>query len=147
MDQRISTTYAQLLYESEKEYILDGIEEEQVLNALNIEYELGDFNFEDKIEQDTHCFIIEFKDIVDERKSFEETMNKKVYLILALMDNVKEVDYSYLYMSEGMKILVTVYTTKEQATYILGKDIKSYGESEEAVKELLIILYGNEDWY
>ena len=64
-------------------------------------------------------------------------MYKRQELILALLADAQEVQWTYTLRSNGSNEEVTVYLNEQQATDLLKNSVKQYGESAEMVQALL----------
>lgn len=131
------SSYAQQLFESKNPYIGDASANGEILSLLNISEEMGSYSVELKADEAPYLIKLNFKDYVNDRDNFDLKILDKAFLILALIDNLDEVQFSYPHIKNGEETLITVYVTKQQATDILKKDIKSYAKSEEGLQELL----------
>ena len=131
------SSYAQQLFESKNAYIGDASANGKVLNLLNIAEELGSYSVELKTDEMPYWIKLNFESHVSDRDTFDLKILDKAFLILALIANANEVQCSYPYTEDGKDTLITVYVTQKQATDTLGKDIKSFAESEEGIQELM----------
>lgn len=131
------SSYAQQLFENKNAYIGDASANGKVLNLLNIAEELGSYSVELKTDETPYWIKLNFESHVSDRDTFDLKILDKAFLILALIDNANEVQCSYPSTEDGEDTLITVYVTQKQATDTLGKDIKSFAESEESIQELL----------
>ena len=129
--------YAQQLFESKNPYIGNASANGKVLNLLNITEELGGYSVELKTDEVPYWIKLNFENYGSDRDTFDLKMLNKAFVILALIDNANEVQWSYPSREDGEDTLITVYVTQKQATDTLGKDIKSFAQSEEGIQELL----------
>jgi hypothetical protein len=131
------SSYAQQLFLNKNIYVGDASANQKILNLLNITEEFGNYSVELKTDQKPYWIKLNFEDYVSDRDQFDAQMIDKAYLILALINNVEEVQCSYPYIDNAQEVLITLYITQKQATDALGKDIKSFAESEELIQQLL----------
>lgn len=76
----------------------------------------------------------------EEKPTLGEEFQDKAFLILALIQNANEVQWSYSDNEDGEDVLITWYVNEKDATIILNKDIKLFGETAESLQELLDVL-------
>lgn len=131
------SSYAQQLFESKNPYIGDASANGEIFNLLNISEEMGNYSVELKTDDFPYLIKLNFKDDINDKDDFDLKILDKAFLMLALIDNADEVQFSYPHIKDGEETLITVYVTKQQATGILKKDIKSYAKSAEGFQELL----------
>ena len=81
-----------------------------------------------------------FTNEVIDTVALDRAMNENAMLLLALIDNVSEIQWQYTYLDQvaGGSGIFTGSRTIEDATAALNAtDIKSYGQSADKVQELL----------
>lgn len=79
----------------------------------------------------------ERSEVYEEKTTISEEFQDKAFLLLVLIQNANEVQWSYPDNEGGEEVLITRYVNEKDATTILNKDIKSFGETAESLQELL----------
>lgn len=125
--------YAQQLVEAKNLYIGDNSADIKILELLNIQKEFGNYHIELETDQEPYIIKLNF----EEKPTISEEFQDKAFLILALIQNANEVQWSYPDNEDGEEVLITWYMNEKDATTILNKDIKSFGETAESLQELL----------
>lgn len=130
-------SYVSELFQNKNEYVGDVSANGKILELLKIRETLGDYTIELKTDEVPYSIKLNFIEPVSNKEYFEKEFRGKAYLILALIDNVDEVQciYSDTENTDGKVTEITV--TRQQATDALGRDIKSYAQSETDIEELL----------
>ena len=125
--------YAQQLFEAKNPYIGDNSADIKILELLNIQKEFGNYHIELEADQEPNIIKLNF----EEKPILSEEFQDKSFLILALIKNANEVQWSYPDNEDGEEVLITWYMNEKDATTILNKDIKSFDENAESLQELL----------
>ena len=125
--------YAQQLVEARNPYIGDNSADIKLLELLNIQKEFGNYHIELETDQEPYIIKLNF----EEKPTISEKFQDKAFLILSLIQNANEVQWSYPDHEDGEEVLITWYVNEKDATTILNKDIKSFGETAESLQELL----------
>lgn len=128
------------IYAKKNPYIGDMSKNNALANAIGIREDLGGYTNELQTKAEPYGWTFSFQTILEEsnEKIFDEKMRGYAYVLLATVDNVGEITWSYMVKTkEGIKWQAVTLTAFE-ADGILGEDIKSFGKSEERVEELLV---------
>lgn len=128
------------IYAKKHPYIGDMSKNKALANAIGIREDLGGYVNELQTTTEPYEWTFHFQTILEEsnKKIFNEKMQGYAYVLLATVDNVGEINWSYMVKTkEGIKQQAVTLTALE-ADGILGEDIKSFGKSEERVEELLV---------
>jgi beta-lactamase regulating signal transducer with metallopeptidase domain len=135
---------AHQLFEGRNPYIGDAPADGMLLKTLGSWENFGDYSLELETKKTPYVLRIVFTDKVIDRDQFDLRMFHNAAILLALIGNADEIQWSYPYTTDGQRTQIIVYYNRENLEQIGIKDIKSYGESEEAVQELMDFL---EDFY
>jgi len=134
------TDYAKQLYELRNPYIGDAPADGALLKELGIQEKFGDYTLELETSKTPYILRIMFTDLVTDRDAFDVKMTGCATILLALIDNADEIQWSYPYMVDGQKDQITVYWNEQNTRAMNIEDIKAYSESAEKVQELLNLL-------
>lgn len=138
------TPLAYALYESKNPYIGDVSANQQLLTLLDISDKFGVYQIELETDKAPYVLKLSFQDKVDNRELLDLDLQDQAYLLLALIQNLEEVQWYYTTEEEGEAVGITHYVTEKQATEILHVDIKKFSDSPERVQALLDRLEINE---
>jgi len=128
------------IYAKTHPYIGDMSKNSALANVIGIGEELGGYTNELQTMAEPYGWTFSFQTILEgsNENIFNEKMRGYAYVLLATVDNVGEITWSYmLETKDGIKQQVVTLTALE-ADGILGEDIKSFGKSQERVEELLV---------
>ncbi|MEG1683420.1 MAG: M56 family metallopeptidase, partial [Oscillospiraceae bacterium] len=132
-----ATSAARTLYELRTPYIGDTSGDSALLEALGVG-ELGDYSFELETAAPPYILRVNFKDKPKDADALDRTMTRNACLLLALIGNAEEIQWSYPAVAEdGAETLLTVYFPAEQASEMVGGDVKLLGKSPVGVGQLL----------
>lgn len=135
----IVSIHAAQIYKEKHAYIGDMSKNNALANAIGIKENLGSYTSELQTTTEPYGWTFYFQSILEEsnEKIFNEKMRGYAYVLLATIDNVDEITWSYMLKTkEGIKQQAVTLNLLE-ASGILEEDIKSFGESEEGVEKLL----------
>lgn len=137
---KVISTYAADIFEKKHPYIGDMTKNSELANRIGIREELGAYKNELQTKEEPYVWTFSFQRILEESNEilFNEKMRAYAYVLLATVDNVSEIKWTYnIKTKQGMQQKAVNLTTIE-AERVLGEDIKSFGNKEERVEELLI---------
>lgn len=124
------------IYETKHAYIGDMSANGRTAGALQIG-KFGQFLNSLQTTEEPYGWTMEFSDSITNDIIFNERMTEYAYVILSLIDNLGEVSWKY---NNGSKVITKTVTT-EEATKVLGQDIKDYSKSISEFQRLLNQLY------
>ena len=133
---------AETLYENRNPYVGDASANGRLIGAIGEalpDSPVNSLGFHTELQTSTEPY--EFHFVLDERHAAEEVsrMTDTSVLMLALTDNLGEVQWVYQTGQEASEVLAA-WNIQEAGEYCGVEDIKAYGDSPEAVQELLDIL-------
>lgn len=135
---------AQELYDCRNPYVGDASADGKLLRALGISQSLGAYTIELETAQEPYVLRVIFSDTLpDGAAAFNRQMRKNAALLLALIDNVSEIQWQYRYvddLSGGGGSSMGSLTAEEAADALGVTDLKSYGQSADQVAALLELL-------
>lgn len=134
---------AKQLFDAQNPYIGDAPADGTLLKILGIQEKFGDYTLELETEKTPYILRIAFTDEISYQGLNDSRMFKNAALLLALIDNADEIQWSCPTVEHGRKNLITVYYNQQNLDLIGIMDIKSYGETAEKVQELIDILESN----
>ncbi len=144
-DSKEVTELARQLYAVKNPYIGNVSANGKILRSLDIN-KLGSATIELETLKKPYILRINFDNEVTNRDAFDLKMLRNASILLALIDNADEIQWSYPYRLEGKITRITVYWSEQNLKSMEIDHIKEYGISEEKVQELLYLLdnYDNE---
>lgn len=130
---------ANTLFKHKNPYVGDISSDGKILIDLRVAWVLGNFKNELQTKSEPYGYTLLFEDSVktEHQADFDDTMKKYAMCMLALIDNLSEVSWEYTVVDNKQENLVTKKITKEEASKLLGKNIKSYADSAAEVQALL----------
>lgn len=133
---------AEVLYENRNPYVGDASANGRLIGAIGEalpDSPVNSLGFHTELQTSTEPY--EFHFVLEERPAAEEVgrMTDTSVLMLALTDNLGEVQWLYQPGQEASELLAS-WNIQEAEGYCGVGDIKDYGDSPEAVQELLDIL-------
>lgn len=131
-----SKSYSTNLYQCRNPYIGDNSADSRLLMALNIPEEYGRHTMELETSEKPYILRINFEKEVTDRGTFDRKMCNYASLLLALIDNADEIQWSYPYVQQGETNRITVYWDAQNLKAMGIDDIKSYGKSAAKVQSL-----------
>lgn len=136
----VAPSYAQQLFEGRNPYIGDASADSSLLKDMAISEKLGSYTIELDTQKEPYVLRLIFSDEVTDVGTLNSTMNNNAMLLLALIDNVSEIQWKYTYVDKtagGSGEFTGALTKADAAAALNGKDIKSYGKSAAEVQSLL----------
>ena len=136
----IVSTYASQIYAKHHTYIGDVSKNDALAGTIGIASDLGAYTNELKTDQMPYKWQLDFETILEESNEnlFNEKMQSYAILLLASVDNLDEVEWSYR-LEQGEKIITKRQTlSTKEADQILDTHVKKYGQSEEGIEALLM---------
>lgn len=130
---------ARVLFDAKPESISDPAAVAQLLEKMNLRKNVADYRVTLQTQEEKKGMQITLeKTVTEENKdAFDSEMQKYAELILALIPDADEVQWTYTVKKAGASEEATVYLDAEQATERLNTDIKKFGESAGTVQALL----------
>lgn len=125
------------LYAKKTVYIGNHIEVGALLQALGIP-QLGSYTMELQTTQEPYELVLHFEGTEEEPEYFRQRMMENATVLLALIDNCGEVAWT-LPDADGMQEEFR-WTQQEAAEQLGCESIKAYGESPEALQELILLM-------
>ncbi|HHV12574.1 MAG TPA: DUF4825 domain-containing protein [Clostridiales bacterium] len=125
------------LYAAKNPYIGNPSANGKLLGILGIWEQLGNFTLELETSEKPYVLRMNFDHEVYDRDNFDNGMIRYATLLLALIGNADEIQWSYTYTEAGEPVLITVYWDSRNLKVLGIDDIKSYGESAPKVQELI----------
>ena len=137
------------VYANKHPYIGDASKNGALAAALGIGEEMGSFVNELQTDKEPYSWLFTFKKVLEgttDELVFNETMRGFACVLFACIDNLGEVKWSYMLQDQsepvdnpkkcGTDQKLETFTAKEASTF-LEQDVRTYGESEEKLQELL----------
>ncbi len=133
---------ANTLFKHKNPYVGDISSDGKILIDLRVAWVLGNFKNELQTKSEPYGYTLLFEDAVkkEHQADFDDTMKKYAMCMLALIDNLSEVSWKYTVVDNKQENMVINKITKEEASKILGKNIKSYTDSAAEVQALLFTI-------
>ena len=136
-DGTIVSQLANALYAARNLYVGDMPANGKLTQLLDMGTALGAFDNELHTDAQPYSWHLDFTDSVSDPARFEAKMKGYACVLLALIDNLDEVRWSYTAENGGSPSERSGAMTAEDGAQWLGADIKSFGDSPEAVQQLL----------
>ena len=149
---------AESLFAAKNPYVGDGSADGRLLRLLNITEDIGNYTIALKTDEEPYSLTLNFKEGWDAQQENDKNVQmwENAVLLLALIDNLSEVSWSYpceaiaelsdsafsteiivSYRKQDGKIYAAASVSAEKAGELLTKDIKTYGQSASNVHMLL----------
>lgn len=136
-DGTVISKMANELYGAKNPYIGDVSANGRLAGILDMGGEIGGFTSELQTVSEPYGWILHHKDSVRDSAVFESRMRDYGCVMLALIDNLGEIGWTYTVETEqGLAQRQTTLTAQEASEYV-GDSVKSFGQSPEKVQELL----------
>lgn len=126
---------ANMLFEKKNPYIGQMSANADLTMMLGIDTQFGEYENELFTEKRPYKWMFHFKYSADEQR-LNTRMTAYACILLAVVENADEIGWSYPVDSEGKERRYKTVTGK-QASKILGRDVKSFGESPESIQKML----------
>ncbi len=126
---------AQTLFAAKVESISDSAAVAKLLETIDLKKNVASYKVELQTKDTPKSMNIRFDKTVAEadKDKFDKEMQKYAEQILALVPDAQEVQWTYMLKKGGKSEEVTVFLNEQQAEDLLMKDVKSYGESPQAL--------------
>lgn len=130
------------LYKHKNPYVGNMSANGRILCDLKVGRVLGSFKTELQTKKEPYGYTLLFENPVkaENKDDFDDTMKKYAFSMLALIENLSEVSWKYAVTENGKENPVVQTITKEEASMLLGSDIKSFSTSAAEVQNLLYII-------
>ena len=124
------------LYATRHDFIGDMPANGRTANALNLQAFLGDYTNELETASEPYGWKILLSEEIsnEELAQKEQDMEAFGYVIVGLIENLDHV--TFVYMNEGSEKTLTI--TAEEATALLGEDIKNCGRNIRSLDRLIV---------
>lgn len=141
LKKQLTSSYAMKLYQSRNRYIGDAPANGRILGLLGISYSMGDFTTMLKTDKEPYILRMRFSHQPDNKEEFNRAMENYADILLALIQNSGEIQWSYPESVNG-KLTEKIYRcTAQDASKSLDIDnIKDYGKSVTKVQKLLELI-------
>lgn len=128
------------IFAKKHSYVGDASKNGALTYAMGIGEELGSFTNELQTKKEPYGWTLQFQNLLEASNEtiFNEKMRGYAYVLLATVDNVDEISWSYMVRTEEGIQQNTVTLTVLEADGLLGEEVKAFGKSEERIEELLI---------
>lgn len=127
-----SPSYAESLFDSKNDYVGDAAGDTALLSQLGVDA-LGSYTLELQTDTAPYGLTVVFAKEPTDAAQFNEAMEKNGCVLLALIDNLDSV--SWTYPEDEARSTKTI--SREMAGEIAGGDIGSFGDSAKSVQALL----------
>ncbi len=135
-----SEEYASELYENAVSDINDTTAVVNLLDAMKFEDAAGEYSAVISEENGVQVLSLNMSEQIDrnDKETFDSNMEIYAQQMLALIPGADKVQWTYSVNSSDAREEKAVVSLDEQgASDILGKDVRSYGESVDSVQKLL----------
>ncbi|MDF2541036.1 MAG: anti-sigma factor [Herbinix sp.] len=139
-DGTVITKLANDLYHAKNKYIGDMASNGKIVSILGITNTLGNFKNSLQTSTEPYGWTLEFVQGTSNSVMFDERMKNYACVLIALIDNLGEVDWNYTVETEEAAIERSNNLTEKQCTDYVGVPIKEFSESPEKVQDLLDFL-------
>lgn len=139
-DGTVITKLANELYQAKHPYVGDMPANGRLAQLLRIGDTLGNYNNELQTSQEPYGWTFDFGDRVADPKVFEAKMKSYSSILMALIDNLYEVSWSYMVETDSGPTERRRKTTREECSDWLGTPLKNFSDSPERVQKLLDLL-------
>lgn len=139
-DGTVITKLANDLYQAKHPYVGDMPANSRIAQLLRIGDTLGNYSNELQTSREPYGWTFDFGDRLANSKVFEAKMKSNASILMALIDNLDEVSWSYRIETESGPTERKRKVTREECSEWLGAPLISFSESPESVQELLNIL-------
>ncbi|ROR29170.1 rod shape-determining protein MreC [Mobilisporobacter senegalensis] len=129
--------YINQLYAYRNPYIGNVSANGKILNILGVSERLGNFTIEMETSEKPYILRLNFQEEVTDIDTFDIEMSGYATLLLALIDNADEIQWSYPYTRDESMTRYTVYWNQQNLQVMGIDDIKSYGKSADKIRELM----------
>ncbi len=135
-DGTIVSKLANNLYAAKNPYVGDMPANGRLAMILGVAASLGNFDNELQTDQEPYGWTLNFHGITDEGL-FNAQIKDYACVLIALIDNLDEVSWTYTEDADDGAIAGTGRLTLAECTQAVGEDIKGFSQSPEDVQRLL----------
>lgn len=139
-DGTVISKMANDLYKARNPYIGDMPANGRLAGILRMGEQLGGFTSELQTAAEPYGWTLIHEDSVRNSAVFEAQMKDYACVLLALTDNLGEMEWVYTVETEKGPVERRTAFSAQEATEYLGAPVKSFGESPEKVQQLLDLL-------
>lgn len=139
-DGTVITKLANDLYQAKHPYVGDMPANGRIAQLLRIGDTLGNYNNELQTSREPYGWTFDFGDRLANSKVFEAKMKSYASILMALIDNLDEVSWSYMVETDSGPAERSGKITREECSEWLGVPLESFSESPESVQALLNLL-------
>lgn len=139
-DGTVITKLANDLYQAKHPYVGDMPANGRIAQLLRIGDTLGNYNNELQTSREPYGWTFDFGDRLANSKVFEAKMKSYASILMALIDNLDEVSWSYMVETDSGTTKRSGKITREECSEWLGVPLESFSESPESVQALLNLL-------
>lgn len=139
-DGTVISPLANELYQARNPYIGDASADGRLAGVLGIGRYAGPFTNELQTSREPYGWTLNFQDSVRNSLAMEASMKDYASVLLALTDNLGEVEWTYTVETEAGPIKRRGSLTEKEASEYLGAEVKSFGESPGKVQKMLEML-------
>ncbi len=136
-DGTVISKMANELYGAKNPYIGDVSADGRLARILDIGGEMGGFTSELQTVSEPYGWTLHHKDSVRNSAAFESRMKDYGCVMLALIDNLGEIGWTYTVETEQGPVERQTTLTAQEASEYVGDSVKSFGQSPQKVQELL----------
>lgn len=138
-DGTVISSLALRLFESKNPYVGNMSANGKIANLLMISENLGGYKNFLKTNEEPYSWKLIFTEQLrpGEEKFFNSKMTSYAFVLLALIDNVNIIEWEYVVSLSGENEQRHYLITNEEASIVLGDDIKNYSASYEEIQKLL----------
>ena len=128
------------IYENKHSYIGDMPRNNELANAIGIGEDLGSYTNELQTTNEPYRWTFYFQSVLEQSgvALFNEKMRGYAYVLLASVDNVNEISWSYMIKNPEGVTKQSITVTSLDATGSLSQEIKTVGDSEESIDQLMV---------
>lgn len=130
---------ANTLFQHKNPYVGNMSANGRILTDMKLGRVLGNFKTELQTKKEPYGYTLLYEETVkaEDKDDFDATMKKFAICMLALIENLSEVSWKYTVVENGRETPELQTITKEEATKLLDKDIKSFSASAADIQNLL----------
>lgn len=128
------------LYSYKNAYVGDLYATSELINELDLESSFGKFDFDVQSYSGRNVLKLSFNEIVYDSKTFEKNLRKRAYLILALVEDAYEVQWTYKTYEDNAICYANGYLNVDDAYNNLNINIKEFGENSLNIERLLQLI-------
>lgn len=127
------------LYKVKNPYIGDAVANGKIAEILGISKNLGPFTNQLQTQKEPYEWILKFENPVKNTQKFDEEMQNYAYTLMALIDNLGEVSWTYKVETED-GLIINKQTKNQRQWGNLNRSIKTFSETPQEIQLLLDVL-------